>query len=251
MKTNSQFFDELSDDYDVMINFESALKNKISFIKNFLENNYNTALDLGCGTGADAIALSKLGLQVDAVDHSSGMLQQAIKNAKKFDTDINFIESGLLAFNPKDKHYDFIVSLGNTIANINLLELRILMSTIFRMLNKGGSALIQIVNYDKLPKRGNHILNVFDNDEVSIIRKYSINNNDIDFIIDKIDKKSQLKSQIITKLYPHSENDFNKMAIEIGFNIDVYGNLKKHSFNPDESPNLVVVLTKELQRQQD
>ena len=146
MKTNSQFFDELSDDYDVMINFESALKNKISFIKNFLENNYNTALDLGCGTGADAIALSKLGLQVDAVDHSSGMLQQAIKNAKKFDTDINFIESGLLAFNPKDKHYDFIVSLGNTIANINLLELRILMSTIFRMLNKGGSALIQIVN---------------------------------------------------------------------------------------------------------
>lgn len=246
MKTNSQFFDELSDDYDVMINFESALKNKISFIKNFLENNYNTALDLGCGTGADAIALSKLGLQVDAVDHSSGMLQQAIKNAKNFDTDINFIESGLLAFNPKDKHYDFIVSLGNTIANINLLELRILMSTIFRMLNKGGSALIQIVNYDKLPKRGNHILNVFDNDEVSIIRKYSINNNDIDFIIDKIDKKSQLKSQIITKLYPHSENDFNKMAIEIGFNIDVYGNLKKHSFNPDESPNLVVVLTKEL-----
>ena len=246
MKTNSQFFDELSDDYDVMINFESALKNKISFIKNFLENNYNTALDLGCGTGADAIALSKLGLQVDAVDHSSGMLQQAIQNAKKFDTDINFIESGLLAFNPKDKHYDFIVSLGNTIANINLLELRILMSTIFRMLNKGGSALIQIVNYDKLPKRGNHILNVFDNDEVSIIRKYSINNNDIDFIIDKIDKKSQLKSQIITKLYPHSENDFNKMAIEIGFNIDVYGNLKKHSFNPDESPNLVVVLTKEL-----
>lgn len=251
MKTNSQFFDELSDDYDVMINFESALKNKISFIKNFLENNYKTALDLGCGTGADAIALSKLGLQVDAVDHSSGMLQQAIKNAKKFDTDINFIESGLLAFNPKDKHYDFIVSLGNTIANINLLELRILMSTIFRMLNKGGSALIQIVNYDKLPKRGNHILNVFDNDEVSIIRKYSINNNDIDFIIDKIDKKSQLKSQIITKLYPHSENNFNKMAKEIGFNIDVYGNLKKHSFNPDESPNLVVVLTKELQRQQD
>ena len=246
MKTNSQFFDELSDDYDVMINFESALKNKISFIKNFLENNYNTALDLGCGTGADAIALSKLGLQVDAVDHSSGMLQQAIKNAKKFDTDINFIESGLLAFNPKDKHYDFIVSLGNTIANINLLELRILMSTIFRMLNKGGSALIQIVNYDKLPKRGNHILNVFDNDEVSIIRKYSINNNDIDFIIDKIDKKSQLKNQIITKLYPHSENNFNKMAKEIGFNIDVYGNLKKHSFNPDESPNLVVVLTKEL-----
>ena len=92
MKTNSQFFDELSDDYDLMINFENALKKKISFIKNFLAINYKTALDLGCDTGADAIALSKLGIQVDAVDHSSGMLQKAIKNGKKFDTNINFIE---------------------------------------------------------------------------------------------------------------------------------------------------------------
>jgi len=244
MKTNSQFFDELSDDYDLMINFENALKNKISFIKNFLAINYKTALDLGCGTGADAIALSKLGIQVDAVDHSSGMLQQAIKNANFFDTDINFIESGLTAFDAKNKNYDFIVSLGNTIANFNVLELRVLLSTIFGMLNNGGSALFQIVNYAKLPESGNHILNVFENDEVSIIRKYNINNNDIDFIIDKIDKKSKQKSQIITKLYPHSENDFNKMAEEIGFNIDLYGNLKKHTFSSSESPNLVVVLTK-------
>ncbi|MGB5417781.1 class I SAM-dependent methyltransferase, partial [Algibacter sp.] len=168
MKSNSQFFNELSYDYDLMINFENALNNKISFIKNFLEINYKTALDLGCGTGADAIALSKLGIQVDAVDHSSGMLHQAMKNANKFDVDINFIESGLTAFNVKNKKYDFIVSLGNTIANINVLELRNIMSTIFEMLNNGGSALFQIVNYAKLPESGNHILNVFENDEVSI-----------------------------------------------------------------------------------
>lgn len=244
MKSNSQFFNELSYDYDLMINFENALNNKISFIKNFLEINYKTALDLGCGTGADAIALSKLGIQVDAVDHSSGMLHQAMKNANKFDVDINFIESGLTAFNVKNKKYDFIVSLGNTIANINVLELRNIMSTIFEMLNNGGSALFQIVNYAKLPESGNHILNVFENDEVSIIRKYNMNKNDLDFIIDKIEKNSQQKSQIITKLYRHSENDFNKLAKEIGFNIEFYGNLKKQPFNPDESPNLVVVLKK-------
>ncbi|MGB5418821.1 hypothetical protein, partial [Algibacter sp.] len=94
------------------------------------------------------------------------------------------------------------------------------------------------------PESGNHILNVFENDEVSIIRKYNMNKNDLDFIIDKIEKNSQQKSQIITKLYRHSENDFNKLAKEIGFNIEFYGNLKKQPFNPDESPNLVVVLKK-------
>jgi hypothetical protein len=36
------------------------------------------------------------------------------------------------------------------------------------------------------------------------------------------------------------------MVKEIGFNIEFYGNLKKHTFNPDDSPNLVVVLTKDI-----
>ncbi len=246
MTTNSQFFDELSDDYDLMINFENALNNKISFLKNFLSISYKTALDLGCGTGADAIALSKLGFQVDAVDHSKGMLEQAIKNAKKFDCDINFNESNLTTFLIKNEKYDFIVSLGNTIANIDKQELRALMSKIFEILNIGGSVLFQIVNYAKLPESGTHILNVFENDEVSITRKYNINTDNIDFIIDKIDKNNQEESQIITELYPHSKNDFEKMAFEIGFNMEFYGNLKKDAFVAGESPNLVVVLKKKM-----
>ncbi|MGB5361935.1 MAG: methyltransferase domain-containing protein, partial [Aureibaculum sp.] len=119
MTTNSQFFNALSDDYDVMINFENALKNKISFLINFQLPPYKTALDLGCGTGADAIALSKLNLKVDAVDHSKGMLSQALINAQKHDVSINFIESSLTDLSLKPKTYDLIVSLGNTIANIN------------------------------------------------------------------------------------------------------------------------------------
>ncbi len=244
MTTNSQFFDELSDDYDLMINFENALKNKISFLKNFISTSYKTALDLGCGTGADAIALSKLGLLVDAVDHSKGMLQQALINAEKFDCDINFKESGLTAIAINNKKYDFIVSLGNTIANINKLELRILLLQIFDILNTTGSVLFQIINYDKLPKSGTHILNVFENEEVSITRKYNINTDNIDFIIEKMDKRNHEGNQILTKLYPHSKNDFKKLATEIGFNVAFFGNLKKDDFVAGESPNLVVLLEK-------
>ncbi|MBJ2174051.1 class I SAM-dependent methyltransferase [Aureibaculum sp. A20] len=244
MTSNSQFFDELSDDYDVMINFENALKNKTSFFKNFLLTNYKMALDLGCGTGADSIALSKLGLQVDAIDHSKGMLQQARKNAEKFDAKINFIESGLTDFSLKDKRYDFIVSLGNTIANINMQEVSGLVSKLYGILNFGGEVLFQIVNYAKLPKSGIHILNVYENDAVSILRKYNINTDNIDFIIEKNDKKKNQVSQIITTLYPHSKIDFEKTATEIGFTSNFYGNLKKDKFVATDSPNLVVQLKK-------
>lgn len=244
MTANSQFFNELSDDYDLMINFENALKNKISFLKNFQSIHYKTALDLGCGTGADAIALSKLGLQVDAVDHSKGMLAQALTNAKKSNVSINFIESNLTELSLNTKTYDFIVSLGNTIANINLEQLSVLISKLYELLNDGGSILIQIINYAKIPKSGTHVLHVFENDKVSITRKYNIKANNIDFIIDKIDKKDQQESQIVTKLYPHSKNDFEKMENEVGLNTTFYGNLKKDDYVAADSPNLVIVLTK-------
>ena len=113
MTSNSQFFDELSDDYDVMINFENALKNKTFFFKNFLLTNYKTALDLGCGTAADSIALSKLGLQVDAIDHSKGMLQQVFARPE--------VDNNIPADITK-KLSKYVEGLEETIKNAKLLE---------------------------------------------------------------------------------------------------------------------------------
>ena len=124
MLKNNEFFNQLAGDYNVMIDFENSLKNKIATLNNLCSINDRYALDLGCGTGADAIALSKMGLKVDAVDHSKGMLVEAIKNSKIFNTKINFIHAGLTEFTIKNKTYDVIVSLGNTIANLNTNELK-------------------------------------------------------------------------------------------------------------------------------
>ena len=244
MLNNSEFFNQLSDDYDAMIDFENSLKNKSETLINFISTNDTYALDLGCGTGADSIALSKLGLKVDAVDHSMGMLEQAIKNAMRFDTKINFIHAGLSEFTIKNKSYDVIVSLGNTIANLNSIDLGILLKKLNDYLNKEGKIIIQMINYAKLPVSGTYILNTFENDSVSIIRKYNIKADGIDFIIEKINKGNNKESQIITKLYPHAASDFEKFALELGFSLKIYGDLGNSVFKAKESSNLVVVLTK-------
>ena len=185
-----------------------------------------------------------MGLKVDAVDHSKGMLVEAIKNSKIFNTKINFIHAGLTEFTIKNKTYDVIVSLGNTIANLNTNELKNLLIKLFEYLSKNGKIVIQIINYAKLPSAGIYILNTFENDSVSIIRKYNIKPKSIDFIINKVEKKNNNKSQIVTKLYPHSKDYFEQLVNETGFKMESYGNLNKASFIAKESPNLVVVLTK-------
>lgn len=244
MLSNSEFFNQLSDDYDQMINFENALKNKSRRLRNFISIKDKYALDLGCGSGADSITLSKLGLIVDAVDHSKGMLEKADVNSKKFDTKINFILSDLTDFAYSNKHFDIIVSLGNTIANLNSSDLRKSIKNLYNCINKGGRIVIQIINYAKLPTSGIYLLNTFENDSVSIIRKYNIKPKRIEFIIDKIDKKNNKEIQIITELYPHSAADFKQLAKEIGYSIELYGNLNKATYVEKESPNLVVVLNK-------
>jgi len=244
MLKNSEFFNQLADDYDAMIDFENSLKNKSRTLINFISPSDKYALDLGCGTGADSIAISKVGLKVDAVDHSKGMLVEAIKNAKTFKTKINFIHVGLSEFTIKNKSYDVIVSLGNTMANLNRMDLGVLLKKLHNYLNKDGKIVIQIINYVKLPSSGTYILNTFENDSVSIIRKYNIKADRIDFIIDKINKGNNKESQIITKLYPHSEDDFKQLASESEFRMESYGNLNKSHFVAKESPNLVVVLRK-------
>jgi len=244
MLKNNEFFDQLADDYDEMINFENAVDNKTKTLAKFIKPNFKFALDLGCGSGADSIVLSKLGLEVDAVDHSAGMLARAVKNSKHFNTKINFIHSGLTDFSIAHKSFDIIVSLGNTLANLKRDELGILLKNLYPYLNNGGNIVIQIINYAKLPTTGTFILHTFENDSITITRKYNINADDIDFIIDKKDKEKNEESQMVTKLFPHSANEFKKLADEIGFSMKLYGNLIKAPYVMKDSPNLVVVLTK-------
>lgn len=241
---NFQFYNTLSPDYDEMINFENSLKNKIVTLKIFIHQNHKAALDLGCGSGADSIALTRLGLRVDAVDHSKGMLLQALENAKKYKTDINFLHSGLGELDLQKNKYDLIVSLGNTIANLDKKELGQLFDNIKNHVNTNCRIIFQLVNYANLPKTGSYILNEFDNDNVSIIRKYNIFKSHIDFMILKEDKTINEVSEIITKLYPHSLSAFKSFAIEENFVLEVFGSLKKETFTQEKSKNLVIVLTK-------
>lgn len=89
-----------------------------------LEEKFNSALDIGTGTGCIAIALSKhSNASVTASDISNDVLNVAKKNAKNNDVNINFIKQDILNVSSMPK-YDLIVSNPPYITNAEKIFIR-------------------------------------------------------------------------------------------------------------------------------
>jgi glycine/sarcosine N-methyltransferase len=241
--TNTEFYNRLADFYDSMINFETAIERRIDLLKSFTGKK-TSALDLGCGTGIDSISLSRLGLAVDAVDQSDGMVERANLNASKFNAEINFSVSGIKEFNPTPKKYDLILSLGNSLANNSESELREIINLIYSYLTPNGSLLIQILNFNLLPSKGIFPVNKKEDESLYINRYYDIENYKISFIIEFEDKINDKKGSIMTEIFPHTRELFQSIFNSSEFSVEFYGGLNKSEFNPNESKDLVILATK-------
>src|ERR1044072_7675074 len=59
------------------------------------------AVELGCGTGTNAIFLAQQGFDVTAIDLSPRGLEQAIRRADEADVEVNFLLGDLCRFETK------------------------------------------------------------------------------------------------------------------------------------------------------
>lgn len=67
-----------------------------------------TALDVGCGEGADAVWLARRGWDVTAVDISSVALERARVHAASADCEIAFVHADLVTAPPRPEAYDLV-----------------------------------------------------------------------------------------------------------------------------------------------
>jgi len=66
-------------------------------------------LDVGCGAGREAIALTKMGFEVTGIDISPNMIAQAAENAKKEGLDIDFIAQNVSDIVYPVKSFDYVL----------------------------------------------------------------------------------------------------------------------------------------------
>lgn len=243
---NDKFYDDVSAEYDEMINFPKLIYSRKALLSKFIMPDNKSAIDIGCGTGVDSIALAMNGLKVKGYDPSAKMIKKAKENAKKFNKNIKFINS-VFEINKSDKgKKDIVISLGNAFANIRQKDLRVIIKNVFSSLKSQGIFLFQILNYDIIRKEKKRIVNITESKSNIFIRFYDILKEEIQFNILTIKKNNLMEHNLITTvLYEHSKEFLVKELSKYGFSsISEYGDFKGTNFNRQKSKDLIILAKK-------
>lgn len=245
---NNDFFNLIASDYDEMVSFAQSVEKKKEAFKSMNKPWMKTAADLGCGTGADSIALASLGLEVTAFDPSFEMLEVAKGNVEKAKVKVTLhnksVDSIAEDFN---EQFDLVVSLGNTFANIEREQLLKSLQRTKEILKPQGIILIQILNYEKILSKKQRIVNITKGADKFFIRFYDFVDDEITFNILIFNKEKPFERKLIsTKLFPHTQEDFDAVLKSIEFSkVEYCSDFNRTIFNNEESKDLIVIATKE------
>ncbi len=239
--SNKEFFNDVSQFYDEMINFNQTLERKTNNLEIFISPNIKTVADIGCGSGIDSIAFATLGMDVSGFDSSKMMVKKAEENSKRANKKINFYnytaQNIPTSFNSQ---FDFICSLGNTVANIPPEDIPDTIKRFAELLNKNGKLLFHILNYEKIISVNERIVNINKGKSEYLVRFYDFEKDFINFNILKFDINNPKQRELIsTKVYPHSLEMFLNLLEENNFTkVEVYQDLKQTPFNIENSNDI-------------
>ena len=257
-------YETFSKDYDRFVNWQNRLAYELPFIQDQLQSvNAKRVLDAATGTGMHAIALAKRGYQVNGVDLSPAMIEQARRNAGAASVQVDFRVGGFgeleELYNPsKDvrknqvlvEPFDAILCLGNSLPHLlSVPQLERTLSDFASILRPGGLLLVQNRNFDMVltsrqrwmePQAHIEGLN-----EWIFLRFYDFRPDGlIDFHILTLTRMNQSswRQQISTiQLYPFTWADLIQSLPAAGFEaIQLFGGLDGSVYRADESGNLVI-----------
>jgi len=206
-----------------------------------------TAVDLGCGTGNDSIALSLNGLEVDGFDLSDDMIKTANENAAKYGVKINFYNNSIDNIPSKfHNRYDIAVSLGNSIANVEKKYLLKSFKKIYYILKPGAVFIIQILNFPAIKKVNNRIVNITKNPPNVYVRFYDSFSMPMNFNILRFDENNPKDFELLTTtLYPYEKEFFLSQIKKAGFKkVSKYSDLSKNKYQKYISKDLILVAQK-------
>lgn len=243
MTTDSKnFYDEISGFYGKMIDFEKNLKLRIDAYKNIFPVPGRVA-DIGCGIGLDSIALASNGHSVHAFDPSPNMIEEVKLNSRqynlKIETSINSFDSLPRTYKSK---FDYVVSVGNTIAHLSESQLQRALRKINLLLIPGGKVFLHILNYDLILLESKRINNIAVRDGLAIIRFYDLARTKIKFNILSFSVERPRDFKLVTTFhYPHSHLQVKRCLINAGFTkIKLNSNFYGDKFSKKDSKDLFI-----------
>jgi len=122
----------------------SPRQSVVDFLPILRKSNVRRILDLGCGTGANALFLAKKGFFVIGVDISASALQetQQLLTAEHIEN-VVLVVKDMKALPFPDEHFDAVVSI-NVIHHARLSEINQTVDEIYRVLRGNGVGVVTV-----------------------------------------------------------------------------------------------------------
>lgn len=230
-----------------MTRFKERLQSEQVILEQWLKRySFKSVLDAACGTGLHSILFKKLGLRVVGADVSTEMLKYATQNAHDQNVQVDWIAAPMQELNAYlQQPFEAIFCLGNSLPHLlSIPELYQTLQTFFKLLNPGGRLVLQLLNYSKIVREKERIIQISRSGEKQFIRFYDFLKPRIRFnllIINWPDQKP-VYQLISTELYPYTKIQIEKELKKMGFkNLEFFSDMRFETYDPKNSTNLIVV----------
>lgn len=224
-------YTKLASVYDQIFPYNQNLNNMILSIT----KPQGHILDVGCATGSQLAKLNEQGFSTYGIDINRDLL----KIAQARDLDVE--QLNMLDIEQLNVTFDTIYCVGNSLVHLkNEQEIFDFVNKSLRLLNSGGTLLIQIINYDRILDQNITSLPTIKNNDVTFSRNYEIGHFSIKFSTTLNDDLTQEVT-----LYPIRQQRLISLLKEVGFNdIHCYGSFQYNDFDVHHSQPLVVIAEK-------
>jgi ubiquinone/menaquinone biosynthesis C-methylase UbiE len=250
-------YETLSADYDRFVDWPSRLTLELPFITDKLkERGARTILDAATGTGMHAIALVQQGYEAAGADISHGMVEQARMNAKSAGVQVRFeiAAFGELVHTFGAAGFDAVLCLGNSLPHLlSRRDLDKALGDFAACLKPGGMLLIQNRNFDAVIANHTRWMEPQSHSEKGtewiFQRFYDFEMDGLltfNMVILKRHAPGSWTQQVMTsRMRPMLKVELSLSLLEAGFNsLTPYGDMSGASYDPDKSPNLIVLARK-------
>jgi SAM-dependent methyltransferase len=250
MATPVPLYDTLSAHYDRFVNWEARLAHELPFLTDVLAQAHAVrVLDVACGTGQHALALTDRGYQVVGTDLSAPMIERA-RHAAPASAHVWFEVAG---FGEQAKvagtGHDAVLCLGNSLPHVlNAEDLRATLADFAATLRPSGGVLVlQNRNFERVMTAHERFMSPQGDDRQVFVRFYDFNTPQpglLTFNMLVLSRQDGGWHQEVesTVLRPVLRDELAGLLAATGFSdVAFYGGLDGSPFDPAASDDLVAV----------
>ncbi|MEX2116907.1 MAG: class I SAM-dependent methyltransferase [Bacteroidota bacterium] len=240
------FYDSLSEDYDLMTQFSERFPRERPHFQELLERfHVRRALDAGSGTGFHSILLAQLGVQVTAVDISPKMITALRGHVQQYGLEVKSFVSGFREI-PEivGGTFDAVFCMGNSLAHATSREELVSWLCAFGdVLLSDGVLILQNLNYDHILAQRRKIQSTKEVGSKSFTRFYDYEGERVIFNILTAEGTDRGIKERLRKvsLFPLKKSDLVDALESAGFSdIQTFGGISLDPFHAETSKDLVI-----------